>query len=297
VDSTTFTFTLPSDPGSNASGTITAKYAPHASWSKAYSGTNKAAYKSTELGSTGCYLRVDDTANAQYANVRGYETMSDVDTGTGLFPTVAQISAGIYWKGSNASDSTARPWIIIADPMMIYLFASWTNATANNDFSMFGDIASYKSGDAYHAAIMGCSANPGSAIGASTHSTLISNQSQVGHYLARSYTQVGTAIQFLKYGPSISGVLGGAGAAYPNGADNGFHTRFPIDVFEGTTATNGVARGYLPGLYIPMHPLPLTYGDTVSSIIGLTGRTFLILKPYINGNAGTVAVDITGPWR
>src|SRR5574338_427743 len=82
VSSTWIQFACPGIGDQTATGTITVKAAPSGSWSKVFSGTNKAAYKSTDPAATGCLLRVDDTS-AQYAVVRGYETMTDVDTGSG----------------------------------------------------------------------------------------------------------------------------------------------------------------------------------------------------------------------
>src|SRR5574337_1914064 len=60
-----------------------------AGWAKPYSGTNLAAYRAA----TGnrFYFRVDDSGTVE-ARISGYETMSDVNTGTGQFPTTAQIS-------------------------------------------------------------------------------------------------------------------------------------------------------------------------------------------------------------
>lgn len=70
-------------------------------WTKAFSGTNMAAYKQS-AGSNQLYLRVDDT-NATDARVVGYETMSDVNTGTGPFPTATQQSGGLNRGGRSPS--------------------------------------------------------------------------------------------------------------------------------------------------------------------------------------------------
>ena len=75
-----------------ATGTITVKTAP-AGWEKRFTGTNKAAYRSLAPESLGMHLWVND-AGTTTCNVRGFETMSDVDSGTGHFPTVAESSTG-----------------------------------------------------------------------------------------------------------------------------------------------------------------------------------------------------------
>ena len=58
--STTFTFITSGITNQTATGTITAKRAA-AGWTKALSGTNKAAYSRTAFGVTSMLLRVDDT--------------------------------------------------------------------------------------------------------------------------------------------------------------------------------------------------------------------------------------------
>lgn len=100
-----------------ATGTITVKSAP-AGWEKLYSGTNKAVYRSTHVQSAKHCLRVDDTGTTS-ARVVGYETMTDVDTGVGPFPTAAQMSGGGYWWKSIDATATARGYFFAADPRML----------------------------------------------------------------------------------------------------------------------------------------------------------------------------------
>jgi hypothetical protein len=46
--------------------------------------------------------------------------MSDVNTGTGPFPTAAQVAGGGYWEKSGAAGSTARNWIVVGDERAFY---------------------------------------------------------------------------------------------------------------------------------------------------------------------------------
>lgn len=103
-----------------------------AGWTKAYTGTNKAAYRmASGAGKAGYYLRVLDSGDTNRSfRWRTYKTMSDVDTGTNPVPTVAQMAAdGFYFAKSNTSDSTARPWWCVADDQGVF-FYSWYNSTA-----------------------------------------------------------------------------------------------------------------------------------------------------------------------
>jgi hypothetical protein len=99
-----------------------------AGWTKEYSGTNLAAYRmGTGSTSVRMYLRVDDSGSTS-ARIRGYVSMTDVDTGVEPFPTNAQFNGGVYsWK-SDTADSVARPWVVIATPTAFY-FLSWCAQT------------------------------------------------------------------------------------------------------------------------------------------------------------------------
>ncbi len=102
-------------PDGAATGTITALRAP-AGWEKVFAdGTTRAAYRSLDHAAhNGLILYVDDTGTTT-ARVRGFESMTDIDTGTGPFPTDAQLSGGLWWAKSNTADTVARPWRVAAD--------------------------------------------------------------------------------------------------------------------------------------------------------------------------------------
>lgn len=91
ADATTVKFATALADGT-AAGTITFKIAP-AGWEKVFSKTNVAVFRSLDIASSKMLLRVDDTATMQ-VRVVGYEAMTDVDTGSGPFPTTAQQKIG-----------------------------------------------------------------------------------------------------------------------------------------------------------------------------------------------------------
>jgi hypothetical protein len=99
-----------------------------------YSGTNKAAYRSLDVTGTRLYLRVDDTVGV-YADVSGYESMSDIDTGTGPFNG----GGSGRWYKSGTADATARGWRVYADSRCFYFYANKGTETAA---AWFGDIVS-----------------------------------------------------------------------------------------------------------------------------------------------------------
>ena len=276
--STQFTFTTSGISDQTATGTITAKRAP-AGFSKVFSDTNKAAYQADDLASTRLYCRIDDTGTTS-ARIRGYETMSDVDTGTGLFPTEAQLSGGGYVYKSNGA--TARDWMLISDGRMVYFLCNPAGSGWVGGF-VFGDVVSYAGVDAFHALLIASGAESGTLPMMTLANTTYS-------WLARSYTQLGTAITNARYSHGKNVGLGNGGQTYPAPVDNGLHL-WPVECWESTT----LARGMMPGLWNPVHNSDTPHGSFIDAIAGLTGRT---IRVNMTGSTShKAAFDITGPWR
>lgn len=297
-----FTFAIPSGTTSPATGTLSAKIAP-LGWTKPFSGTNKAAYL-PQIAYCQNYLRVLDdsttptSANGRWAKVRGYETMSDVDTGTGLFPTTAQVTNALSVLKSSSSDATARHWWLVGDGGIFYCGTFWHSGylTAASGY-LFGDIASLRAGDAYSTmlcadAIDTLPSNPG---GSSTFTTLVQyNTVQAGKYCARPHTQLGSAVAAGMIGDNaISSAIGYGGITYPHPPDNGLLFA-PVGVVESSI----VRSRALPGFYQPLHITPLAYLDLVAGLPDFPGRTFQAFDlAYGASNRAQCLIDLTGAWR
>jgi len=278
VSATVFTFAAAGVTNQTATGTITAKRAP-LGFTKAFTGTNKAVYRANDIVSTRLYLRVVDSTTT-YATVMGYGAMSDVDTGTGLFPAAAR-----YLTKSSAASATARAWKLIGDGRLFYLIVT-SNADGYRDALAFGDINSFKAGDAYHCWL--CAATASSSYG---NSKLHANTG--GSDLARSYSQAAGPVVVNRYSHGIATTnFGGAGVAYPSAVDSGFHA-WPIEVWETTVAIRGVC----PGLYSPLHSsATLADATIITDVPQLLGRSLYVLAVY-STTADRSAFDISGPWR
>ncbi len=279
TSSTKFTFATSGISNQTATGTITAKRKP-AGFSKAFSGTNKAAYLSDDQSGLQMYCRIDDTGtSASNARIRGYETMSDVDTGTGPFPTDTQLSGGSYIYKCNSGTVS---WSLISDGRMIYCFC---DAGGGNNYTggfYFGDINSYLDSDAYSSILVASTANTSSAM-------MSSLSTATGGFMARSYTQTGTAVTNARYSHQRNGnFLGNSGQAYPAPVDNSIHL-YPVECWEGTT----LARGMMPGLWSPVHNNNTPHGTVVDDIPQLPGRTLLVQSV----NSYKCALDLRGSWR
>lgn len=270
-----------------ASGTITFKLAP-AGFSKAYAGTNKAAYRSVhaQAAGGGLCLRVDDSGTT-VARVVGYEAMTDVDTGTGPFPTAAQISGGAYWPKAHNTTGT-RTWAVVADGRAFYLYVQPTSGNTAGSLLGFGDLVPQREGDAWgvflagHASALftggaGCL----SAVASAAAATLA---------LPRAANGLGAAVPgYVMSALRTAGVSGHATgsqfATYPNPADAG------LLLMPAWCMADGM-RGRLPGLW---HTPQAVVGFDVLATQAAPG--YLPVGTLVAGAAGVAFVDVVGGWR
>lgn len=322
TSTTVFTYTVANSPSTPATGTITARRAS-AGWDKPYSGTNKAVYRSPNNASARHYLRVLDdgstTGGAKEAALRGYVSMSDVDTGTEPFPTAAQASNGQYTPKSATANSTSRAWFLVADDKTFYLFINNGSTTIGGGF---GHVNTWKPGDAYNSFIaFSVTANSqsagsnGNAVtnGQGAHSSSVGVNA--GAYMPRAMNQTGTAVNVYGFGQgntttgsasTAHGCGGAANCAFSfagpsSNADGGLYV-CPIYLVEVVGYGTNIIRGQLPGIYAPMHVQGSVAGTTISTgIAGLVGRSiyhadFNGVNTSGGGQTGQLCIDLTGPW-
>lgn len=296
-----------------ATGSITAKVSP-LGWAKPFTGTNVGVYRATDPTSLGMYLRVDDTGTT-VARVVGYESMSDVNTGTGPFPTAAQVSGGGYWEKSGAAGSTARNWIVVGDERAFYWWCVPNAAAAITSQGLlrgFGDLIPRRSSDAYAAFLAADIASIVTSTGLPSDLVSSSVPYSTGYVTApRNQGAIGSSSPLLVYAESrratIAVTRSGQGAAYsapyPNTADNALDLDRVLALDYDLSV-----RGTFPGL---LH-LPQAVGfalQTWDKIAGqgvLLGRTLMAVRGGSPGYAtqntssgypGAAVFDITGPWR
>lgn len=294
-------------PDGPVSGTITVRVAG-AGWDRPFApSANKAAYRSVAVGASGAHLRVADSAGVA-ARMRGFMSMTSLESGADEFPTDAQRSGGAYWPKSNASNATPRRWRVFADDRAFYYFGKPTNTGAAGAQGMFfGDLVPEDPTDAYAVALTdlggaetsfdsvfsGC---VGTARGASSDPDNI--------FLPRSYTGLGGSVActkraaFCTAASAYSGWSTYAGAAFPfpNKYGNTLLI-YPVYLFD-----SGGMRGRLPGLYhTPQSVINELADGTVISGTGIyAGRKFMVVSVGVDGNGdaqGAVLADMTGPWR
>lgn len=271
---------------------------PAAGWSKAFSGVNKAAYRMG--GGARMYLWLDD-APGTYANARGYQSMSDVDTGTGQFPTTAQAAFSCLIK-SNTADTTARTWLLFADHRTLYLFVLTGNTTStivHTPFA-FGEFDSFVPADPYN--VMIAPAFSAATSNTSFNAAMLGN---CGYHYGGSWS---SSADLFAAG-SVAGVPSSAAVqfclasglgqcystdarkpayghiAYPNGAEGGLYVSRKL-LIEYAGVNSGAynctfhVRGLLRGLWVPLHFWStFNHGDVFSGAGPESARSFEIIRP------------------
>lgn len=258
-------------------GTITVKFSP-LGWTRPYSGTGLGAYRMGGSAAHKRFLRVYDGAltSGSLAGIRGYENMTAISTGTGPFPTTAQVpgnGVGIYCPYASASGPF--PWAVVGTPRTVFVLMPFNNAPSTNAFvlgevaysTVFGELARIgKPGDLYAQIIQATATFPSGGVymprAASGAAGAIATQSVQGP---------GSA-------PSVSGYL-----PYPDTASGGINFADAPAVLEDSVGL----RGYLPGVLCP-YQTPVgsgvaRVGDVLTSVTGVTGRVLLGGSTGANG--------------
>lgn len=285
-----------------------------AGWSKPYTGTNLAAFRNTTSGGSGMYLRVSDagsgTGGTREALVRGYATMSDVNTGTVETPTAAQVSTSLVWRKSNTTDSTARPWILIADDRTFYLNIDTGTLATEYGTGLYGagDISSHVPGDAYGWFIAGRESQHAAGAQGNHRCLCTAGQAQLatpstdGFWLPRGYAGTGSPLRAAISLPSLSaGVSIGAasvGALARPTPGSGLDLWVPAVI-----ANEATIRGVMRGLYAPINNWAGTaMGTERSAPPGLPSGVLVALRHNSNSTSGSTTsdcyqwVDRVGPW-
>lgn len=291
---TTVTFATAEADGTDA-GTVTFKIAP-AGWEKVYSKTNVAVFRSLHPESTKMFLRVDDT-NPQFVRVIGYETMSDIDTGAGPFPTSAMIAGGGYWAKSDTTSAAAVAWILASDGRFFFdspAPGSHRGMTHQNCFLRgFGDfIPKNPAGDPYL-----CGLNYSATTStASMNDGALDGDAAPRTALARGFTGLGAAVVVRR-------------RAYTGSIDSGRDTTFgdfpsPVDgslILSDQYVGETVApRGDIPGhKYCPQNKVWDSF--KIFDTLAHHGRKYISSSSggssSTSSSAGASFIDITGPWR
>lgn len=287
-----FTFLCPGIADGAATGTITCKRAA-AGWVKPFSATGKAVYQSQANGSTQFYLRLDD-ADARYTRVRGYEQMTDVDTGTELFPTLTQLAATSYtWPKSDTGSSASRQWALISDGRMMHFLPAWyapvAATKAIHEYLRFGDFQSFTVNDPFACCIAAAPSASPSFVGSAAVNSQTAVNTPSGCYLARGRT---AAIGAVRHVHACAVSEAGLGAAVAE-ADR----LVPLYLLNEESLAASTLRGVVPGAY-------LVYGKKETDVGYLHDVTATSDFLYVRTGRGDqtanfafMCFDVLGPWQ
>jgi hypothetical protein len=287
-DGSTLTFACPGLADGSATGTMTALRATPGYWEKSFSDTNKGAYRSTHPNGTGLYLRVDDSPTSTTPSpVRGYETMTGIDTGANPFPTTAQV-ANLVWRRATAAG--AKPWTLVADERWFCLLVNF----AGYDYSLwqFGDAVGAAAADAYAGYLAAHTTTPSYGFNATAAWDFAGTET--GQYWARNRAGTIGPVTVERYGHRLVGAYPGEGEAYPAALNGGYLFHFPSTLHQG----DGVLRGQQPALW---------QGLTVRTTLGADRYRLLdpgngldralLVHASTGANLSYVGIDLWGPWR
>ena len=304
TNGTTLTFPTTAADGP-ATGTITVKYAP-CGWQKVFSGANLAVYRSQNVMGNRRFLRVQDTGNVD-ARIVAYNKMTAVSTGTGPFPTSAQVSGGGYWPKSMSADSVAQRYDLVGDSMWLYYapapYYQYSGGGSDHRISSirhFGDpIRLRTAGDAWGTLLgVGTTTNP-----AGTQEGTSDFGQAGGHFAERAVSGTGGAVLlFLAAEAGSPGAWSGEQQAmgeFPNTIDGKLRMSRQM---ARVSQSDYTPRSILPGLELVPQTGLTSYSsfqprDTVPGPGSMSDRRMMLLWTGSVGKQGGFFIDITGPWR
>ncbi|RRH80119.1 hypothetical protein EH244_31065 [Variovorax beijingensis] len=292
-----------------ASGAVTFKMAP-LGFAKPFAAANVGAYKSTDIAASGFVLRVDDTTTTS-ARVVGYESMSDINTGVGAFPTAAQMPGGGYWAKSLSANMAAVAWAIQGDSRLFYITIQAGSSSGPvyqaAPTRCFGDPIAFKPGGDPYACLLNFSNT--STVNSMTLGSVASGADAVVSACPRDYTGLGSGTLAAIYafcGAGVSAVSGQTNlkGAFPSAVDGGLWLSEKYLALAGSPTP----RARMPGFYhCPQTGVWSTFkmNDRTpgSSLVAgrnlmavtTTGTVFSVTSDATN--TGIAFIDVTGPWR
>lgn len=281
-----------------------------AGWTAPFEDVNNSKLALRQGGGQQRYLRLGEpeVLNAGASNgrrfirVRGYDSMSDIDTGEEAFPRISDRALdSYYWAfstGNNTSNGNTRiiPWTIIADDRFFYLLlfgglrvdGDQYNATVTY---FFGDFISYRPGDIFNTIIYANSSRNPYEEGTWLSPNVYHSNDKIeyfkpfcGHpvsetqpnlYIMRSFSQIGFSKEcglhsdHARTGQRFG--FDGAGS-FPDKITGGFNMS-PVWAHEPR-----VIRGRMPGLWAPWSQRVFEHLDMIPGEGQYLGTDFVSLR-------------------
>lgn len=270
-----------------------------AGWEKAYSDVAKAAYRIPDLLSSRSYLRIDDT-DSRRARVRGFEAMSDIDTGERSFPTYAQVAAESFTVvKSSTENAVAVPWIVAADERQVLCFAAWYHNAYpwNHDAFRFGDAVPFASEDVHCCVISAAVAPepvyPGGNSSDNGAGVFHHLNYATGTFVSRPPNQSVGASR-----PTQRCIVNSAGEIAASPVHGKLLVAQPLLL---SADGSGSVRACMPGVFVGLEQPALGSIDGLDlrAVLDDGGNAIFAFRTNFATNTSRAygAVDIKGPWR
>lgn len=278
-----------------------------AGWSNPFnSGSTVACFKQG-VGANNRVYRVwdaqtsDNVYGYRQINIRGYEAMTAISTGTGPFPTTAQCSGNglvMAYKVNTTYDPGSGnvniPWRIWADAHTVIIATTPTgNPVDASNFITFGAFESNKASDPYSEMVTGFNGE-----------YLTGYQGSYNDYTTMFVTRTGAgtggsvpACVMAVQAPQVSSMMGTSTYQYPDEATGSILlSKATILTAVGGDPTLSKMRGVLKWFWDTPHNVLLNFPpETTFSGNGLNaGKTFGVVGGY-NG-AGCGIIETSNTW-
>ena len=274
-----------------------------AGWTAPYTGTNLIAFREG-AGGNNRFLRVfdggTDASAHRVANVRAYENMTAISTGTGPCPTLGQLGGNgatlSYFQSGRVSPNSA--WVLVASSYFFHLIVEQGDAGTYPEYMAFGTFFSDVPADAFNDVLLA-----GSQLGAGW-TGYVNAAAQEGVWVMRSDTGVLGAVatsllsdvrSTINSAPSVHGA-GSAMTPYPDRIRGGLLQSQPV------LFCDGFRRGRIPGLW-EQHHIPADIGGHRTTWSGgpgaLSGKQFQIfggLSALTVGTGAHVTIELSDTW-
>ena len=287
---------------------------PALGWSKPFGTSGNVSVYQQPVGTNRRYLRVDSslTVGSFYAaGLQSYETMTDMDTGTGKIPTTGQITEGYVRWAVTRSPSNVSPyrWVIIGDTSWFFMVIEcYSNNINDAPFhidnayvvtSFYGDVLEANGSDAYTTALMTNTLNSSGVyytnpilINGYTNTT--GNQSPF--FFHRPLSQIGSGALAGQYSLPIISTSGLV--RYPNNSGKLFFSPIVlIDAYSDATTLPKEYRGIVPCVQYPWH----SYTDLKNATVypldilsdGVNPYLCIWVRSYIYGASVPIFLKLT----
>ena len=333
VDADTFTYTVSGSATTPATGSPEWKFAA-AGWSKTVLAANKVAYR-MPASTAQFYLVVDETVSQYWADIYGCESLGmDGITPTTLFPKyyASHMSYAYAFLKGTASSTVNKDWKFFSNGECFYLFGKYISSSYYGGSMFFGNFESVRHTDSTPVMIIGSeestriSSSGSRTIGNISARNLLAYSengvtwtnisSTPGGCFARFFNSTGAANNTFRATPSWFGYNNGSGSQIfgqtnrnePSEIDSLDLMKVTL-IEHGTSYISGqsiagnagatwpVHRGYMPGIYDPLHPRSSFIDGQVYEGNGdNTGKKWMFVESYVTTVNGGGMIEVSDTW-